>query len=87
MIMSRPLIIVTNSNPELVNIEKRFQYVRDENLQSVDITLTPTGTKMGVASLVVRTIVTSLQCDSPSSMTFIVQVHRAAGRRLYINYP
>jgi len=81
----RPLLLTTNSNPKILHVEKNF--IRRLEYQRLKILLQPTGAGMGVASFVVRTISSSISCQSPSSMTFIIQIHRATGRRLHIDYP
>ncbi|ODM94859.1 Cation channel sperm-associated protein subunit beta [Orchesella cincta] len=82
----RPLIGITNTNPKVLQVEKKEQFGGDP--QTMDITLTPTGFQKGVATVSVRPFIVSTRCPfSDGGFTIIVQVHRAEGRRLHVNYP
>ncbi|CAG7722866.1 unnamed protein product [Allacma fusca] len=85
IMLYRPLLIVTQSNPEVLRISSKFARLPDRQVLSV--LLKPTGVKQGVSSFVVRSQISSISCDSPSSFTFIVQCVRTRGRRLVIKYP
>ncbi|CAL8118569.1 unnamed protein product [Orchesella dallaii] len=85
IMLYRPMLAITNSNPNILLVEKNNSLSR--TFQAVNIFLTPTGLRTGVAVLTVRCIVNSLQCKESTSITFIVQVHRDFGRRLHVTYP
>ncbi|CAL8116875.1 unnamed protein product [Orchesella dallaii] len=82
----RPLIGITNTNPKVLVVEKKEQFGGDP--QTMEITLTPTGFQKGVATVSVRPYIVSTKCPfADGGFTIIVQVHRAEGRRLFVNYP
>jgi len=85
-----PLIVVSNSNPDVLRVEKLSKtdtLESYERFQKVSMTLTPTGTNMGVSTIVIRASIISLQCKTPTSITFTVQIHRPPGKRLHAVYP
>jgi cation channel sperm-associated protein subunit beta len=83
--MYRPLLVVSQSNPEVLRISSKFS--RKFDRQTLQVLLKPTGVKQGVSSFVIRSQVSSISCSSPSSFTFVVQCVRTEGRRLLITYP
>ncbi len=85
--MYRPLFLVTNSNPMILTVKKKLVYDIDHKFQTAKILLVPTGKKWGVTSVSIRSILSSSQCARRIAMTWIVQVHRDAGRRLWVNFP
>lgn len=82
--MHRPLLVVTNSNPNILHVGKNEKL--NEDPQSLRITLSATGYGRGTAVVTIRIIVRALNCDR-TSITFTVSLHREAGRRLHAHYP
>lgn len=83
--MYRPIIEVTNTNPDVLRVEK-VEKLKGAP-QFFQLLLAPTGFKKGVAVITVRSLVTSVHCAHSSSVTFIVLCHRDVGRRLHVEYP
>lgn len=83
--MYRPLLVVTNSNPDVLKVETKEKLKGAP--QYIQFLLSPTGYRKGVAVVTVRVRVSSLHCQSSTSVTLIVLCHRDVGRRLHVNYP
>jgi hypothetical protein len=83
----RPLFVMTNSNPAILKVEKKITTSRTDYSQKADIVLTPTGARLGISNFMVRPVISSMECQGTTSVTLIVEVHRAPGRRLHVNYP
>lgn len=77
---------MTNTNPDVLTVEQVEAQGKD--IQIMNITLTPTGYGVGVATVAIRPLIVSPLClFADGSFTLIVQVQRAPGRRLHVNYP
>lgn len=77
---------VTNTNPEILTVEQAESI--NEDIQLVNLTLTPTGFGIGLATVTIRPLIVSTSClFADGSFTLMIQIRKTNYRGLAVNYP